>query len=39
VLFYGKGGDSAPNRCDEQELSVACLHTAAANPSTTSRAG
>jgi hypothetical protein len=26
VLFYGKGGDSATNRRDEQELSVACLH-------------
>lgn len=26
VLFYGKGGDIATNRRDEQELSVACLH-------------
>ncbi|MEU4645577.1 DUF4158 domain-containing protein [Micromonospora sp. NPDC023814] len=26
VLFYGKGGDIATNRHDEQELSVACLH-------------
>ncbi len=26
VLFYGKGGDIATNRRDEQELFVACLH-------------
>jgi TnpA family transposase len=25
VLFYGKGGDIATNRRDEQELSVLCL--------------
>jgi TnpA family transposase len=25
VIFYGKGGDIATNRRDEQELSVACL--------------
>jgi TnpA family transposase len=25
VLFYGKGGDIATNRREEQELSVACL--------------
>ena len=26
MLFYGKGGDIATNRRDEQDLSVACLH-------------
>lgn len=26
MLLYGKGGDIATNRRDEQELSVACLH-------------
>ncbi|GAA0919818.1 hypothetical protein Vau01_122730 [Virgisporangium aurantiacum] len=25
VIFYGKGGDIASNRHDEQELSVLCL--------------
>ena len=25
VLFYGKGGDLASNRRDEQEMSVLCL--------------
>jgi len=25
VIFYGKGGDIATNRRDEQELSVLCL--------------
>jgi len=34
VIFYGKGGDLASNRRDEQELSVMCLRVLQTRSST-----